>query len=545
MRKYFNLFIAVVTLGWLAACNEDYDPNSFNNTGNSDYQLVSLSAVLPENAPGVKIGTEDQLRCKIYVYDVEKEGEEAELYTDEMLVQDDGTILFEFPVHKDAEYECMLWADYVSPSAPTTDKYYDSSNLNAITVKTDNAELLVNNEAAEAFYATIAKSDVVENKVQVTLASPFATLSVRQGSEADDEEVLNSATTMDISYQMPTNFNMITGKCEEVEGEEGTGVAYQNIQISKVTPKGEGVYFTAYFFVSDMSQPETITQDNPIRIETYNDKGKKAYSIVLSNLQLSTTSGAEGVISYNNQDVTIEIGLEDLVIGQFLYADGTWGDEYTEDAIGLIFADKTKAVTDNVEEYGKEGQIMGYAMALENANPEGRYLFYDFGNNLPIGLQTGVTDAGKQEDTYAGYAYTQTWLANPTVQEENGDGLVRYFKDYLEANPVTASNLSSWYIPSGRQLIDLLGAALPGGEGEGAPVNDTYAANFQNYSEPFSTAATRWMYSSTIRITKSNEFENWCVRLDNTGTTIGRIRFQSNKYTTRGNIRPVITIFQP
>lgn len=103
-------------------------------------------------------------------------------------------------------------------------------------------------------------------------------------------------------------------------------------------------------------------------------------------------------------------------IGDFIYKDGTFGNEYNEKAIGVIFALKEN-FTDN-SDYGTafEGKkIAGYAMALEGTDriyigPSKDGGFTD-GTDITTLATTETYNADYTVRTYNGYEYSKAFNA--------------------------------------------------------------------------------------------------------------------------------------
>lgn len=450
-RSLLNIAMAAF-ISCFAACSEE----EIIATQDGTPQEVTVMAQVPTRATTRNVGVENviednQLRC---ILSVINNTDNSEIDRIEKLVgADDTKISFTFTVGSNEDYSCLFWADYVDKSASKTgekytDKYYNTANLQAISVKVDanepaNNAKLFNNTAADAFCGMLPKAQIDDTgTASITLKRPFAKLNLKP--EAGDEWA-SQITTMDIEFNMPGEFNMLTGKAAGSKTSvKATGVS-----------KAENAYFSTFLFIED---PETAKFNDDIKISFAKPGSEPSETVTRTikggfNIKPNNEINGEANLS-KEQDITVDVDINGKPedpnapkVGQYLYADGTWGDTYNADgaqkSIGIIFAD-AKGKTDN-SEYGKAGMtIYGYAMALTNISTA-RINIIDGDFNLS-GYIGEIANAWFKD--YNGFTYTQTLITS------TGNSFTAW-SDWKTSNTISANNLSEWYIPSACQLMEM------------------------------------------------------------------------------------------
>lgn len=244
-RSLLNIAMAAF-ISCFAACSEE----EIIATQDGTPKEVTVMAQVPTNPATRSVGVDNvigdnQLRC---ILSVVNSADKSEITRIEKLVgADDTKISFTFTVGSDIDYNCLFWADYVDENASKVDekyadKYYNTTNLQGISVKVDadtpaNNAQLFNNAAADAFYGVLPKAYIDDSQTpSITLKRPFAKLNLKP--EAGDEWA-NQITAMDIEFNMPGEFNMLTGKAA------GSKTLVKAAGVSKV----ENVYFSTFLFI--------------------------------------------------------------------------------------------------------------------------------------------------------------------------------------------------------------------------------------------------------------------------------------------------------
>lgn len=254
-RSLLNITMAAF-ISCFAACSEE----EIIATQDGTPKEVTVMAQVPTNPATRSVGVDNvigdnQLRCILSVVNSANNSELARI--EKLVGADDTKISFTFTVGSDVDYNCLFWADYVNGNASKVDekyadKYYNTTNLQGISVKVDNTNAannaqLFNNAAADAFYGVLPKAYIADSQTpSIALKRPFAKLNLKPES---NDEWANQITTMDIEFNMPGEFNMLTGKAAGSKTlVKATGVS-----------KAENAYFSTFLFIED---PETTCWRN-------------------------------------------------------------------------------------------------------------------------------------------------------------------------------------------------------------------------------------------------------------------------------------------
>lgn len=560
MKKSILNIVMAAFISCFAACSEE----EIIATQDGTPKEVTVVAQVPNNATTRSVGVDnvignDQLRC---ILSVVKNDDKSEITRIEKLVNaEDTQISFTFTVGSNVEYSCLFWADYVDKSASKTgekytDKYYNTANMQAICVNADaenpaNNAKLFNNPAADAFCGVLSNSQIKDADIlNITLKRPFAKLNLTPKTEDDWKEKVG---TMDIEFEMPGEFNMIVGSAA------GTKTLVKATGVKKEAEK----YFSTFLFVEN---PETAKFNSDIKIVLTEDGTETPLpeKVIEKGFTVKPNYEINGGVNLSTQeeikvDVDIDGKPEDPnapKVGQFLYADGTWGDAYntegSQKSIGIIFAE-AKGKTDN-SEYGKEGMVpYAYAMAIRSIN-KSRLNIGAEGNDITVVNGINKNEPWNNTD-YSGYQYTQVNFL-PTFNNYTASSpLYEAYKTWLTTNeiPDSATNLSSWYVPSARQLLDMMGlsvgfngytidkievTAISKNEAMANSYNTILAESTEN---GFSTGSVANMMSSYVTDKPTFamvQFQNGAIVADKALQTPG---FTPISYA---NIRPVITIFK-
>lgn len=567
-RRLLNIVMAAF-IGCFAACSEE----EIISTQNGTPKEVTVTAQIPAGAATRNVGVDNvindnQLRCILSVVNNQDKSEITRI--EKPVGADDTKISFTFSVESGIDYSCLFWADYIDLNANEAegkyaDKYYNTANLQAISVKVDETEAannvkLFNNTAADAFCGVLSKDMIADSEApSIALKRPFAQLNLKPTA---DDKWKDQITTMDIEFNMPGEFNMLTGKAA------GTKTTVKATGVTREAD--DALYFSTYLFIEDPTMPEPkFNSDIQIKFnvaesQTPVERTIKAGFTVKPNTEINgeaNLSKEEDI----NVDVTIDGEKEDPnapKVGQYLYADGTWGDTYNAEgeqkSIGIIFAD-AKDKTDN-SEYGKDGmKIYGYAMALTNISTKRTNITE---GELNLSNTINVNNAWFKD--YNGFTYTKSLIENV------GDG----FNDWTQwntSNPINANNLSQWYIPSACQLLEMTEITIGRNEAityfNNAEINfpaitkneklaQAYLTAYQNQSNTwsglFSTGANGSGLANIISSTACDAKNLYGIQLQRTtADPENKEQIPAETYNqiyryapSNVNIRPIITIFK-
>ncbi len=543
-KNLLNLAMALC-IGLFASCSQE-EIISGNEGG---METVSISAQLPEDAvqtralPGA--AAKHKLRCILEVWDkapngqritrIEKLGDEA--------ASTGGKLQFQFTVSSSTDYECLLWADFIASDAQKSgetypDKYYDTESLKAIGFKETGAGLF-NNESADAFCGVQAKTG--NNLLSVTLKRPFTRLTVK-----DNSEYLAGVKSLAPTLTVPSGFN--------ISSRTATGTT--EITAAGITPNSDGhTLFSTFIFAPE--NEKTLKDAITIKLtKTGGEEETKTIPGDQISLDSNVKYNAEADFAAGGDEVTVDVEVDidssypdpnALKIGQFVNKDGSVTDEYNEvNTIGIIFAVGAKG-NDVLSNYGAEFEgktIAGYAMAVTCI---GRTQNSTEFTVVPTG------DAPYVAADYNGYKYTEALLACEGAKDYNLFN--QFLKLYVsketweEKNQFTGTNLSDWYIPSARQLLDMVGGIMGYTDADGnlsvtknADLVTAYEStltdpNDQGYGWTNGTELTNFMssYMSTASV--------HCVKINADGKSVSELVTPRQTKTPLA-LRPVLTVFK-
>ena len=447
-----------------------------------------------------------------------------------------GAFRFSFTPAENS-YTCYFWADYIDEVTEEADnyadKYYTTTDLANISYKvTDNS--IFNNTACDAFYGK-----ALNGVSSVTLKRPFTKLSVVD----KNQQTVSDATSLRISYSVPNGFNVkdnTTATTQEIKLEGSTPV---NIETS--------TWFYNYVFAgSDDNQLGDISMT----------VGDITNTVKGQNIPLQANYEVTASIDFAsaNTNVDIDVDIDDSFVdpaapkvGQFLQKDGTFSDTYAADnSIAIVFAVGAKG-SDTPSNYGENfngKKIWGYAMGLSSV---ARKAFTTVDTHLDltsIGIETPWA-----ADDYNGYVYTQKFMEAVNTNSLSSSQLMTEYEAWKTTNSVSRlDNVSDWYIPSSRQLLDVMGMTLgyTGVESE-EPSSITKDEKFAGFLSSLMTTDKSWFgtHTSASNVMSSSVTESGQVMAVQTSFADGAETISKafgvsvNSKASTFAIRPVITIF--
>ena len=447
MKKSLLFSAMALSLGLLSCNQEDM----------SDVETVTGTPVtVSVEVPGALSGSESRtlpaapadhkLRC-IMVVDYKTEGAEdlrMEQVAGETMVNEKFRFTFT-PAEKD--YTCLFWADYVDEGAAVsdgkyTDKYYNTADLTNVTYKVaDNT--VFNNPACDAFFG---KS--LAGSPNAVLKRPFVKLSFKD----QDHETVQDASSLSVTYTVPSGFSVKDNTVSESSNQE------IKLTASDPADKNNDIWFYNYVFA-----PENVNK-LPGNIQMTVDE--KVVTINTESLVLTQNYDITASIDFASGDdnINVDVDIDDeyndpdaLKVGQFMQKDGTFSDTYdAEKSIAIVFAAGPKE-GDVVTNYGKSDgtKIWGYAMGLSST---ARTAIQNEANDQTFpDLKSLNGEAPWQLDDYNGYTYTTNLRS---VMGGYSSQLMTVFDTWKQENALTGGNVSEWYIPSARQLLDLIAFSL-------------------------------------------------------------------------------------
>lgn len=446
MKKSLLFSAMALSLGLLSCNQEDM----------SDVETVTGTPVtVSVEVPGALSGSESrtlpeapeghQLRCIMVVDYNTAEDLRMEQVAGETMVNEKFRFTFT-PAEED--YTCLFWADYVDGTTASdgkyADKYYNTADLNNVTYKVaDNA--VFNNPACDAFFG---KS--LPTSPNAVLTRPFVKLSFKD----KNHETVQAASPLSVTYTVPSGFS--------VKNNTVSGSSNQEITLTAAAPadKANDIWFYNYVFApANLNQlPGNIQMTVEEKVRTINTE-----SLVLTQ-NYDITASIDFASGNGNMNVDVDIDGEfndpkAPKVGQFMQKDGTFSDIYSaENSIAIVFAAGSKW-GDEPANYGQPDgtKILGYAMGLSSVKRAALTTA-----ETPLDL-TGYGIASPwAADDYNGYVYTQQLEA---ATASLGTELMPAYNEWKTTNSVAEItnvnvSVSGWYIPSARQLLDVMGMTL-------------------------------------------------------------------------------------
>lgn len=485
MKKNILYMILFCCLGLLSvSCGDDEDVSGVK--GNQ----VRISALLPEDIFTKQSGDIDGHTLR-YILEVRVKGEATKVLRKEITVEPAAEVkngLFDITLDA-GTYDCVIWADYIDAATAAaddkhfTDKYYDTSNLENVRVK--DANWLINNDASDAFYYSGELNKGGENLVmELSLVRPFTKVSVLEKNLREFKKLLG----LKASFKAPLVFNAVTGIATTEE-------TVLSVDIPTFNPDDtpDGTLFSAYVFSNMESHNMDAIQLTFITKEGTKDVAVPAGLVPLLRGQHVKVSGnmmAETPPDNTDFDITFDIDVEEwssatvdvelkpiqVKVGDFFFKDGTYGNKLTDenkgDCIGIVYAVGSQPGDDITNYPNSDGKnIEGYVVSLKPLEPteefiqsehklSGRLYLYNQKNKIALPAPETKNDIVNHN----GYAMTQKLLSfdlfKAHIDDETYPAL-QCFYAWLNGNEVVkpTSNTSEWYIPSARQVLDIIGGS--------------------------------------------------------------------------------------
>lgn len=544
MKKSLLFSAMALSLGLLSCNQEDM----------SDVETVTDTPVtVSVEVPGALSGSESrtlpaapeghQLRC-IMVVDYNTEDDvRMEQVAGETMVNEKFRFTFT-PAEED--YTCLFWADYVDGTTESdgkyADKYYNTADLTNVTYKVaDNT--LFNNPACDAFFGhSLAGSP------NAVLKRPFVKLSFKD----KNHETVQDASSLSVTYTVPSGFS--------VKDNTVSGSSNQEIKLTAAAPadKDNDIWFYNYVFAP--------ANENKLPGDILMTVGEDDVTIKTASLVLTQNYDITANIDFASGDdnVDVDVDIDDEFndpmapkVGQFMQKDGTFSDTYdAENSVAIVFAAGPKG-GDVATNYGQPDgtKIWGYAMGLSSTV---RTAIQNEGNDPTFpDLKSLNGEAPWQLDDYNGYAYTTNLRS---AMGEYSSQLMTVFDTWKQENVLTGGNVSEWYIPSARQLLDLIAFSLGYEGGTDETTKETVNAVAKNEQVAAAVVAAdidkedgkSWFgnYTSAANIMSSyiRGGRIVCVQTSSgDNEVIAKLLGVTVSSSTASpfTIRPVLTIFKP
>lgn len=536
MKKSLLFSAMALSLGLLSCNQEDM----------SEVETVTGTPVtVSVEVPGALSGSESrtlpaapaghQLRC-IMVVDYNTVADvRMEQVAGETMVNE--KFRFTFTPEED-DYTCLFWADYVDEGTAAsdgkyTDKYYNTADLTNVTYKvSDNT--VFNNPACDAFFG---KS--LAGSPNAVLQRPFVKLSFKDKIH----ETVQAASSLSVTYTVPSGFS--------VKDNTVSGSSNQEIKLTAAAPadKANDIWFYNYVFA-----PEN---ENKLRGDILMTVGEDDVMIKTASLVLTQNYDITASIDFASGDgnVDVDVDIDDEYndpdapkVGQFMQKDGSFSDTYdAENSVAIVFAAGPKG-GDVATKYGQPDgtKIWGYAMGLNSVKRAALTTA-----ETPLDLTSYGIASPWAADDYNGYVYTQQLEA---ATASLGTELMPAYNEWKTTNSVAEiTNVSGWYIPSARQLLDVMGMTLGYAGGEGIDVvaqNEQFASRL---ADLMNEGKSSWFgtHTSASNVMSSSVNTGGQIMAVQTSYADGKetiskaLGVNVNGKASTFAIRPVLTIFKP
>lgn len=431
MKKNFLYSVAALFMCLFASCSQEEIIPESGQGG----KVVRMTVGVPGGAATRALPTVEgsKLRCIMQVVDAGNNALTGEgMRQVQEVAADKITFVFTAP---EGDYKCLFWADFVTEV--NTDNIYNTADLTNITYhKTDNA---VFSPAADAFCGYVAHGTTT-----IQLKRPFAKVSITPNNATDFQDY----TALTVTYDAPSGFNMVT----QTTSGRGQAVTFTNDSFDA----SAGAWFSSFLF----APANADKLQSAITMKLADASGNnKTLTIAADKVPLTGNFEINGKFdaAEGSNSTSVEVSFDDsfakpelpaLAIGQYVYADGTWGTTATDlnggKAVGIVF---------HVGKYdGDNGAypmttVHGYAVALKDATEAGVKWAEE-----KLADPTTIDDMVQKGESYDAYTYSKlTTAVNGTPYNQ-----LPPVKAALEYNvQVDTEKTSGWYLPTSYQLKDI------------------------------------------------------------------------------------------
>ena len=543
-KNFFYSVMAAFTLLFMAACSQEEIISNNGTNGGKVVLSVNVSGATPDTRAVADVQGY-VMRCIMEAVDSEGTVIEGTRMVQPVTA---GKAIFEFEKNASAA-NYLFWADYVEGTDINDAKkvVYNAETLTNITYRLNKTNGFFNNPAADAFCATVATDNLAGS---VTLKRPFTRIAVKTADV--DALGLTGLTRINPVLRVGTGFNVATGKA--------TAAFQIQAATDSYVPVLTGGEFAFYCYVL-----ATVTSETSSSVISFsNEDGSTTKSIELTadqmkNLQSNTSVSLKPGEEPGDGKTKVEIVIDDafegeetdpeepqpageLKVGAYINAQGEVVAEAT-DAVAVVFSMAISGTDDTSASYGESyatKTIKAYAVALGNATPR---------MNLTASDVEAFPTLTASATTFQGFTATDYLLNSATgVCKDFTGGVYTKYNEWLTSNPVAGANISSWYIPTYKQLEVLTGKIF----------GETADAEFAKIVTPQSfltnpggdapVASGGWfLMSSTIN--SGLKFSVFTIGNGNDATAEAsaytcKASQADAAYSTRGFIRPMLTIFE-
>lgn len=522
MKKNFLYAVMALFVCLFTACSQE-EIVSENGQGSNK---VNLSVKVPGVGPVGRAANLDVegyvMRCIMELVD-----ENGTLITDsrQVVAVTSGTANFEF-TKPAGTYTCLFWADYVKGENYNADTpFYSAESLTNIGYRLNKTNDLFNNKAADAFCGKLT-SDGINNGTNITLKRPFARIAVSKEDLASFGTDLNQFTA---SINSAKGFNILSGTTNAAIG---LGNTVADGAPSPISIPAEGdLAFYCFVFPAN----ENVAKNTTITFTKNGEEdSKKTLSITAeqmkemgTNTSVSLKPGTDPTPGDKTINVTIEVDnsfdnggntpdptpSESVKVGDYLYADGTWGTDAT-DAVAVVFA--VGQNENDKSTYSMLSKVNGYAVALQDA---GQAKWADKAWTV---TDTSFSIEGLNQVSAKNFDGYKNCLVTTAVEGTAFNALAPV-KAALDYNvQLTAGKTSGWYLPTMAQLEE---------------IRTNLDATNSKLTTAGGTAFTSGNYWSSV-IAKSGKVFRVCFQSEHADFTASN---KASETTAEFYIRPIVT----
>lgn len=431
MKKYNFLVLLLTFIVLATSCNKDdsiYLQNSENNR-------VTLSANMEnEVVPFLKSSTQSRASGNLQVsgyslrYILEVWDENAAVaYREEKLVADASqTVTFDFNLPDAGDYDALLWADYVTEGTTETDGHYSDlyyttndaiDGLKAISII--GSAYAINTASRDAFFgkSSFTKVDGTPGDAgNITLKRPFGRINIIEKNAT----LLAELTSMDLTYDVPSGFNVF----------DGTINGSYSVFVSDIASFPTAAIENANLFFDYILAPATGQELlEEIRIDYTLTTTAGTFTIPANMpVERNKRTNISGSILNDPSITGLSVEIDDVWfdIDYELSATATVGSYYYE---GGLFS----------ESYNPSLTCLGIVFEVDATGKHGKIISLDQGDNLEWYRLSGVTTDATSNDNGAEntaiinslsdwrYYYAFEWCIN------KGSGWYLPARDELEA----------------------------------------------------------------------------------------------------------------
>lgn len=449
MKKSFLYSVMALFVCLFTACSQE---EIVSQAGQSDNK-VRLSVNIPSVGPAARAAADLNvdgyvMRCIMELVDADNN---PIADSRQVVSVTGGVASFEFIQPVTTEYTCVFWSDYVSGADINNAKatIYDATSLTNIGYRLNKTADLFNNKAADAFCGKLTSSNITAN-INVTLKRPFARIAISKTELAK----LGDLNQFTASINGAKGYNVLTGTTSDA--------ITLNQAIDTATPlavPADGEYaLTCYVFPANdkVAKVSNIVFSN----SSDPDSSKKTISITADQMKEMKPNVAVNLRpeSSENDKVNVKIEIDNsfdqggstpdtpttpVKIGDYLYADGTWGSKAT-DAVAIVFA--VGKNENDKSTYSMLAQVNGYAVALKDAAAEVQYAENSWSD-------TSISDAEQDpKNNYSGYLNSHL---TSEVNETAYNALAPIAAALKYDVNLEEDKTSGWYLPTVAQLQDI------------------------------------------------------------------------------------------